>query len=208
MHKPINHISGRALLIPRDDVDTDAIYPARFLNTIKRYGLGGYLFADWRESGREELAEFAGQEKVQASVLVAGRNFGCGSSREHAVWALADCGIGAVVALSFGDIFRSNCTKNGIVTAVVSAADYRVITDAMSFPENREIAVDLTQRLVKLPDGARLPFAIDAGDAQQLLSGKDGIAATLEHVHLLEAYEKKIAKTMPWLGPWKETQTC
>ncbi|KAI3596430.1 3-isopropylmalate dehydratase small subunit [Cupriavidus necator H850] len=204
MPKPIDHAAGRALLIPRDDVDTDAIYPSRFLNTIARQGLGPCLFADWRVAGLDEFDAFAGRHCIDATVLVAGRNFGCGSSREHAVWALADCGVQAVVALSFGDIFRSNCVCNGIITAVVGSLEYRAIVDSLTISESREVAIDLRQRLVKLPDGGRLPFSIDSGDAQRLLSGDDDISATLAQVQRLQDYEDTIASEMPWLAPWRE----
>lgn len=205
MPEPIFAAAGPVLLLARDDVDTDAIYPSRFLGTTKRTGLGPALFADWRTAHLEEFRRFEGTPCIHATVLVAGRNFGCGSSREHAVWALADCGVRAIVALSFGDIFYSNCLRNGIIPATVAPLEYRAIVDALAATETTDIGIDVRQRLVKLADGARLPFQLEAGDAERLLSGTDEIAATLAlHQHLL-AYEQRTATEMPWLAPWQET---
>lgn len=203
MPKPYSCVEGPVLLVVRDDVDTDAIYPSRFLNTIKRFGLGDTLFADWRTAGYEEFVRFRNEPKIQASVLIAGSNFGCGSSREHAVWALADCGIGAIIALSYGDIFQSNCIRNGILTAVVRPFEHALVVDTMKSSSDASLAVDLVQRRIKLNDGIRVPFQINEADARQLLSGKDTISSTLEHDRKLSEYEKKVALDMPWLSSWE-----
>ncbi|WP_168787955.1 3-isopropylmalate dehydratase small subunit [Paraburkholderia aromaticivorans] len=196
-------VSGRAVLLARDDIDTDAIYPARFLNTIERDGLGQYLFADWRDANAPELAPFQQQTKLCADVLVGGRNFGCGSSREHAVWALADCGIRAIVALSFGDIFRSNCTCNGIVTAQLTTGEHRTIVDALRHAADVELTIDLLKQRITLADRASVPFQIDADIIRQLCSREDDIEITLRHAAELLVYERRVASKMAWLCEWR-----
>lgn len=129
MRQPVAKITGRAALLARDDIDTDAIFPAQFLKKTGRSGMGVHLFADWVAAGHPEAAFVTAEHRV--NILVAGRNFGCGSSREHAVWALADHGIQAIVALSFGDIFRNNCVKNGIVAATVTPQDHAALVLAV-----------------------------------------------------------------------------
>ncbi len=168
MRKPITTVKGPVAVLKRDDIDTDALFPAQFLKKTVREGMGLHLFADWIASGQPEAAFVTAP--TQTRILLAGRNFGCGSSREHAVWALADYGIEAIVALSFGDIFRSNCVKNGVVAAVVT-------------PEDHDALMALTRD----------------GDQAQLMSGEDDITRTLRYAEVIARHEAKVAAETPWL---------
>ena len=182
MKAVITQAQGRAAVMQRDDIDTDAIFPGRFLRLVQRTGLGVHLFADWRAEDRPEVAFMA--QPTPARVLVALHNFGCGSSREHAVWALADYGVQAVVALSFGDIFRNNCVKNGIVAAAGDAP----------------LCLQVAASSLQLPDGSALPITLADGHAEQLLSAEDEVDRTLRHEAALRAYEERVQRDQPWLA--------
>jgi 3-isopropylmalate/(R)-2-methylmalate dehydratase small subunit len=182
----------------RDDVDTDAIYPAQFLKTTEREGLRSFLFADWVAAGNP-LAAFV-PASHQTRVLVAGHNFGCGSSREHAVWALADHGIQAILALSFGDIFRNNCISNCIVAATLSSVHHQMVTAALAAMEPPWLAIDMASQTVQLPDGVLLPVELAPGHVSSLLSGVDDISRTLLWQDALTAHEKRLGLTHPWLA--------
>lgn len=198
MKNVIDRVAGTAALMQRDDIDTDAIFPGRFLRAVSRQGMGAHLFADWRAEGRPEV-DFM-QRSSPPRLIVAPRNFGCGSSREHAVWALADHGVQGVLALSFGDIFRNNCVKNGIVAATLEPADHeRVVRWLLQSPEI-ELALDVSTARLRLPDGAALPIGLAAGHAAQLLSAEDEIDRTLAHEAALRAYEDRVAREQPWLA--------
>jgi 3-isopropylmalate/(R)-2-methylmalate dehydratase small subunit len=189
---------GRAALMRRDDIDTDAIFPGRFLRLVTREGLGAHLFADWRAEGRAEVAFL--QWQPPARLLVAPHNFGCGSSREHAVWALAGHGVQAVVALSFGDIFRHNCAKNGIVAATATPADHARLLQAFDAEGSTQLQLDVAARSLCLPDGSLLPIALADGHAEQLLSPEDEIDRTLRHETALRGYEERVRRLQPWLA--------
>ena len=191
-------VSGRAALMQRDDIDTDAIFPGRFLRLVTRDGLGVHLFADWRAEGRAEVAFM--QRQPPAQLLVAPRNFGCGSSREHAVWALAGYGVHAIVALSFGDIFRHNCAKNGIVAATVTPADHARLLHAFDADGNAVLQLDVAARSLRLADGSVLPIGLADGHAEQLLSAEDEVDRTLRHEAALRAYEERVRQQQPWLA--------
>jgi 3-isopropylmalate/(R)-2-methylmalate dehydratase small subunit len=192
------HVSGRAALMQRDDIDTDAIFPGRFLRLVRRDGMGAHLFADWRAEGRPEV-DFM-QRPEPPRLLVAVQNFGCGSSREHAVWALADYGVQAVLALSFGDIFRSNCAKNGVVAAVVAPADHATLLQALAAAPEEVLRLDVAASVLHLPDGTHLPITLAAGHAEQLLSAEDEVDRTLRHDAALRAYEERVRQQQPWLA--------
>ena len=184
-------VRGRALPLNRADVDTDQIIPAKYLKRIERSGFGEFLFDDWRKDPEFVLNDpaFAG-----APVLLAGANFGCGSSREHAPWALEDHGFRAIVAPSFADIFRNNCAKIGLLTVVLDAADVDfLMARAEELPE-AEIVVDLEARTVATADGAfARSFAIDDAVRRNLLEGLDAIGLTLEREDDIAAFEARRA---------------
>lgn len=184
--EPFRRVEGIVCPLDRSDVDTDQIIPKQFLKRVERTGFGEFLFWDWRGSEGFSLdrPEYAG-----APILVAGRNFGCGSSREHAPWALEDFGFRAVIAPSFADIFRSNCTKIGMVPVVLPDSDVREIMDeALEHPGSTG-AVDLERKVVLTPGGREIPFEFDDVVRERLLNGWDDIALTLAHEDEITAFE-------------------
>ncbi len=185
-------ISSRTVVLPRADVDTDQIIPARFLRTTVKDGLGKELFADWRylADGRPDPAfELNKPEAAGCKVLVAGDNFGCGSSREHAPWALTDFGIHAVVSTSFADIFRSNALKNGLVPVVVDAA---TLAWLIANP-GVNVTVDLTSTSLTLPGGKSVTFPIEPFARYCLMQGVDQLGYLLSKNAEITAYEKRRA---------------
>ncbi len=180
--KAIETITGRVSVLNRDDVDTDQIIPKQFLKRVERTGFGQFLFYDW--------AKEPGWDLPRNPILVAGRNFGCGSSREHAPWALEDYGFHAVIASSFADIFRSNCTKIGLLPIELAAEDCASIAQA------GEAQVDLAGQEVRWPGGAA-SFEIDPEIKHRLLNGLDDIALTLAQDEAISAYEHDRERTGP-----------
>jgi 3-isopropylmalate/(R)-2-methylmalate dehydratase small subunit len=192
MNEPIRIIRSRTAVLPVDDVDTDQIIPARFLKGTTRAGLGARLFADWRydAEGRPRADFFLNRpEAVGAEVLVAGRNFGCGSSREHAPWALRDHGFRAVVSTSFADIFRNNALKNGVLPIVVDPATHARLFDLVDANPDARLTVDLAEQGVLLPDGSTLDFEIDPFAKRMLLAGTDEIGYVAAKLPAIEAWE-------------------
>ncbi|MGP8025773.1 MAG: 3-isopropylmalate dehydratase small subunit [Acidocella sp.] len=180
------------------NVDTDKIIPARFLKTIKRTGLGKSLFADMRynDDGSEKPDFVLNQEKYRhAHILVAGDNFGCGSSREHAPWALLDFGIRCVIAPSFADIFFNNCFKNGILPITLPEEVCETLMDDAALGTNARLTVDLERQVVVRPNGEEIAFNVDPFRKHCLLNGLDDIGLTLKHTAAIDAYE---AKTPAW----------
>lgn len=198
MKTVITQAQGRAVAMLRDDIDTDALFPGRFLRLVQRNGLGAHLFADWRAEGRPEVAFM--DHPAPARVLVALHNFGCGSSREHAVWALADYGVQAVVALSFGDIFRNNCAKNGMIAAQIAPADHARLVQALAAAGDAPLTLQVATSTLQLPDGSSLPVQLADGHAGQLLSAEDEVDRTLRHDAALRAYEERVQREQPWLA--------
>jgi 3-isopropylmalate/(R)-2-methylmalate dehydratase small subunit len=191
---PVRVIRGRAIPLDRSDVDTDQIIPAVWLKRVERTGFGQGLFSSWREDPGFVLnrPEFAG-----AKILVAGPNFGVGSSREHAVWALMDWGIEAVVSPRFGDIFRNNATKSGLVPAAVHPEMAEALLRAVEANPELEVIVDVERRVVEAPDARiRAEFPLDDFTRGRLLQGLDDIGLTLRHEDAIAAYE---AQRRPWL---------
>jgi 3-isopropylmalate/(R)-2-methylmalate dehydratase small subunit len=188
--EPFRVLTGRTVVLPMDDVDTDQIIPARFLKGTTRAGLGRSLFADRRYaadgSPRPEFP-LNRPEAAGATVLVAGRNFGCGSSREHAVWALTDHGFRAVIAPSFADIFRGNALKNGLLPVAVPAE----VHARLSAAPGASVTVDLQAQEVALPDGARVRFPVDPFARHCLLEGIDELAFLLGQEGAIAAYESR-----------------
>ena len=190
--KPLRTVTGRVAVLDRPDVDTDQIIPKQFLKRIERTGYGQFLFYDWRldEDGAERPGfELNRQEFRGASILLAGRNFGCGSSREHAAWALQDHGFDAVIAPSFGDIFRTNAGNNGLLAIVLPAEEVERLMESVDLDTGSELTVDLERLVVVSPDGREVPFEFDEATRQRLLLGLDDIALTLHHEDEIAAYE-------------------
>jgi 3-isopropylmalate/(R)-2-methylmalate dehydratase small subunit len=190
---PIRRIRSRTVVLPAPDVDTDQIIPARFLTTTSRDGLGRALFADWRfDANGRPRPEFAlnRPEAGGCEILVSGRNFGCGSSREHAPWALRDFGIRAVISTSIADIFSSNALKNGLLPVRVDAATH---TWLLANP-GVEVEIDLESRTLTLPDGKRVPFPIEPFARFCLLNGVDQLGYLLSQRPAIDAFEEHRAR--------------
>ena len=192
VREPFHSVTSAALVIARNDVDTDQIIPARFLKTINRAGLGEQLFFDWRylEDGSPN-PEFVVNQPGMAGrqVLVAGNNFGCGSSREHAPWALLAWGVRAVIASSFADIFRVNSLKNGLIPVQVTPEELGRIGAILQADPDAKLTVDLEASELRLPDGTAIPFSIDAFARRMILDGTDELGYILAHEPELAAYE-------------------
>jgi 3-isopropylmalate/(R)-2-methylmalate dehydratase small subunit len=190
--KPFVATTGRVAVLDRPDVDTDQIIPKQFLKRIERTGYGPFAFYDWRydEDGAERAEfELNRPQFAGAAVLLAGRNFGCGSSREHAAWALSDYGFGAVIAPSFGDIFRTNAGKNGLLAVVLPAEEVDRLMESVDLDNGSTVTVDLERRVIVAPDGREVPFEFDEATRRRLLDGLDDIALTLRHEDAIVAYE-------------------
>lgn len=198
MKKVVSHVAGPAAVLRRDDIDTDALFPARFLRLTQRSGMGQYLFADWRAEGHPEAAFMT--EGAVVRVLVAAQNFGCGSSREQAVWALADYGVQAILALSYGDIFRNNCVKNDLVAATLAPVDHAALLQALTSERSVELAIDIPSRTVRTRGGAVFALQLAEGHAERLLSAEDHIARTLRYEDAIRAHEQAVQSTHPWLA--------
>lgn len=184
------------------NVDTDQIIPARYLKTIKRTGLGSALFSPhrYRDDGSENPDFVLNKPAYRgAKILVAEDNFGCGSSREHAPWALLDFGIRCVISTGFADIFYNNCFKNGILPIVVSPDDLEKLMDDADRGSNATLSIDLENQSIKGPDGGTLHFEIDGFRKHCLLNGLDDIALTMEKSGNVEFYEHELAVARPWL---------
>ncbi len=195
--QPFTKLTGIAAPLPLANVDTDQIIPARWLKTIKRTGLGVGLFESMRygPDGAEDPSFVLNREPWRgAQILIAGPNFGCGSSREHAPWALLDHGIRCVIAPSFADIFHNNCFKNGILPIKVSAEDLERLFDDAERGANATLTIDLENQEIRGPDGGRLPFEIDPFRKHCLLNGLDDIGLTMEKGPAIDAFEQKLAE--------------
>jgi 3-isopropylmalate/(R)-2-methylmalate dehydratase small subunit len=194
-------LTGVAAPMPMINIDTDAIIPKQFLKTVKRTGLGKSLFFELRydESGKEKPDFVLNRPAYRgAQILVAGDNFGCGSSREHAPWALLDFGIRCVISTSFADIFYNNCFQNGILPIKVSPEDLEKLMDDANRGANATLTIDLEKQEVRGPDGGVVKFDIDAFRKRCLLEGLDNIGLTLENEKAISAFERKAQATRPW----------
>jgi len=209
--QPFVKLEGLAVPLDRANVDTDAIIPKQFLKSIKRSGFGPNAFDEWRyldhgepgmDNSRRKLnPDFVlNQPRYQgASILLARENFGCGSSREHAPWALLDYGFRAIIAPSFADIFFNNCFKNGILPIVLDAAEVDQLFNEVQAEPGYQLLVDLEQQVVVTPGGQSFPFDVDAFRKHCLLNGLDDIGLTLQKVDLIKAFEAKHKSSQPWL---------
>lgn len=194
-------LTGVAAPMPIVNVDTDMIIPKDYLKTIKRTGLGSGLFAEMRyNDDGSENPDFVLNKPAyrKAQILVAGDNFGCGSSREHAPWALLDFGIRCVISTSFADIFYNNCFKNGILPITVSQEDLDKLMDDASRGANATLTVDLVEKEIRGPDGGVIKFDLDEFKRHCLLNGLDDIALTMEKAAAIDAFEKKNVQARPW----------
>lgn len=187
--KPVSHLRSRTAVLAHENIDTDRIIPARFLTTTERAGLGRHAFADWRyhADGSTNAAFELNQASARGcEILVAGRNFGCGSSREHAPWALLDFGLRAVLSSEIADIFRNNALKNGLLALVLSEAEHRFL---LAHP-GLELAIDVAAQTIELPDGGRFGFQLDAFAKHCLLAGVDQLGFLLSQAQQIEQFEQ------------------
>ena len=194
--------SGIAAPMPLVNIDTDMIIPKQFLKTIKRSGLGVNAFAEMRyRADGSEVEDFVLNKSAyrEASILIAGDNFGCGSSREHAPWALSDFGIKVVVSTSFADIFFNNCFKNGMLPVILPAEQVEILMNDSEKGSNARIEVDLEAQTITSSDGNVISFDVDPFKKHCLLNGLDDIGLTMEKSSSIEAFEKKLEIEQPWL---------
>ena len=194
--------SGIAAPMPLVNIDTDMIIPKQFLKTIKRSGLGVNAFAEMRyKSDGSEVEDFVLNKEAyrDSSILVAGDNFGCGSSREHAPWALSDFGIKVVVSTSFADIFFNNCFKNGMLPIILPADQVEILMNDSEKGSNARIEVDLEAQTITSSDGKVFSFEVDPFKKHCLLNGLDDIGLTMEKSSSIDAFEKKLEIEQPWL---------
>jgi 3-isopropylmalate/(R)-2-methylmalate dehydratase small subunit len=205
--------TGLVAPLDRANVDTDAIIPKQFLKSIRKTGFGPNLFDEWRyldrgEPGRDNSTRplnpdfVLNQPRYQgASILIARKNFGCGSSREHAPWALQQYGFSAVIAPSFADIFFTNCYKNGLLPIVLTELEVDHLFNETAAFNGYQLTVDLPEQVVITPDGRRFAFEIDAFRKYCLINGFDDIGLTLRHADKIRAFEAHRLATQPWLAP-------
>jgi 3-isopropylmalate/(R)-2-methylmalate dehydratase small subunit len=195
-------LEGVAAPLAMINVDTDMIIPKQYLKTIKRTGLGKGLFSElrYRDDGSENPDFVLNKPAYRAAkVLVAGDNFGCGSSREHAPWALMDFGIRCVISTQFGDIFYNNCFKNGVLPVKVSPADLEKLFDDAERGANATLTIDLAAQEIRGPDGGVVKFEIDPHSKHCLLNGLDDIGQTMEKVPQIASYEERAKAARPWV---------
>ena len=211
MTLPFEQITALVAPLNRPNVDTDAIIPKQFLKSIRRTGFGANLFDEWRylDAGipgqdcaqRPRNPEFSLNQPryAGAQILLAQENFGCGSSREHAVWALQEYGFRALIAPSFGDIFYTNCFKNGVLPVILSVTAVADLFDEVEASPGYRLLVDLREQIVRTPKGIELPFNVDRGNRHRLLQGLDEIAVTIQLSDQIRAYETARRRQEPWL---------
>ena len=199
--EPFTKLTGVAAPLNMINVDTDMIIPKQFLKTIKRTGLGSALFHEMRtKADGSENPDFVLNKPAykKAQILVAGANFGCGSSREHAPWALLDFGIRCVISTSFADIFYNNCFKNGILPIVLPQADIDKLMDDAERGANAVVSIDLEAQEIRGPDGGCITFEVDPFRKQCLLNGWDDIGLSLQKADKISDFEAKRKREMPW----------
>ncbi|MDR4493403.1 MAG: 3-isopropylmalate dehydratase small subunit [Nitrospirales bacterium] len=200
--QPFTTLTGTIAPLNQSNVDTDQIIPKQYLKTIQRTGLKEGLFADWRQraDGSPNPDFFMNQPCYQdAPILLTGENFGCGSSREHAPWALLDYGFRCILAPSFADIFYNNCFQNGILPIVLTLAEVQSLFDRVARNSQYQLTIDLPQQRVRLPEGEEYAFTIDPFRKDCLLKGLDAIGVTLQHESAITAYEARRSRETPWL---------
>ena len=197
-------LTGIVAPLDRMNVDTDQIIPKQFLKTIKRTGLREGLFFDWRKNkdGSQDPGFFLNQPRYrQATILLTRDNFGCGSSREHAPWALLDQGFRCIIAPSFADIFYNNCFQNGVLPVVLKSDEVQALFQNVAAQEGYQVSVDLAAQTVTTPEGTSYRFDVDPFRKDSLLKGLDSIGLTLQHETQVSSYEARRAALVPWLFP-------
>ena len=209
--KPFTEHTGIVIPLDRTDVDTDAIIPKQYLKSIEREGFGANLFDSWRYLDPGELGQDHSRRRINpdfvfndpryrhGEILLTRSNFGCGSSREHAVWALRDFGIRAIIAESYADIFFSNACRNGLPAVALPAADVERLLALVLAGQIDRLTVDLRQQQVVLPAGDAMPFTMPADARERLLGGLDDIALSLQQADRIRAYEEQRRREVPWL---------
>ncbi|WP_394439026.1 3-isopropylmalate dehydratase small subunit [Sphingobium naphthae] len=198
--RKFTELEAFAAPLPLDNIDTDKILPGEFLKTVSRAGLGGALFARMRyhDGGAENPAFILNQEPWRsAGILIAGHNFGCGSSREHAPWALIDFGISAIIAKSFADIFYNNCFKNGILPIVLDPEDHDLLLRLVGNSATALVKIDLVSQQIAIAGALTFAFDIEAGRKAALIEGRDEIGETLRHWEQIEAWRRTSASGVP-----------
>jgi len=210
--RAFRYINSKVIPLDRANIDTDAIIPKQFLKSIKRSGFGVYLFDEWRYLDRGEPDMDCTHRPLnpdfilnkpsafRARILLTRENFGCGSSREHAPWALQDYGFRVIIAPSFADIFFNNCFKNGLLVIVLPETQVNELFEATHAIPGFQVTIDLEVQVVKTPSGQTYQFDVDVFRKHCLLNGYDEIALTLRHADLIRQYEKKRLETQPWLA--------
>ena len=202
--EPFPTQSGVAAPLAQPNIDTDVIMPKQFLKGVTREGLGRGLFYDLRfdEQGveREDFILNAPAYRA-AKFLVVGPNFGCGSSREHAVWGLAQFGIRAIIGTGFASTFHDNCFRNGILPVILDSQRFELVRLTCSDPNRNTLRIDLRDETLELPGGSRLRFSIDALRRDDMLSGRDAVSSTLQYANDIQAFERAHWMTHPWLKP-------
>ncbi|RZU97980.1 3-isopropylmalate dehydratase small subunit [Spiribacter vilamensis] len=209
--EPLTRVNGLVAPLDRSNVDTDAIIPKQFLKSIHRTGFGPNLFDEWRYLDEGQPGQDCSDRPINhdfvlnqsryggASILLTRANFGCGSSREHAPWALADFGFRVLIAPSFADIFYNNCSKNGILPLTLPAETVQALFEATWAQPGYSLTVDLPSQSVTTPDGTRHEFEIDPHRKHMLVEGLDEIGVTLKHAEEIRAYEQRQRQVTPWL---------
>lgn len=203
--EPYKYHKSVAALLNRNNIDTDQIVPKQFLKKVERTGFGAHLFHDWRfNADGSDNPEFELNNPVfeGAKILVTGDNFGCGSSREHAPWAIADYGFNTIISTSFADIFYSNCFKNSILPLVVDSAKLEALMTEIAENEGVKFTVDLENQKVTTPAGNDFDFEVEAFRKHNMLSGLDDIGLTLNNEDKITTFEERQKKELPWL--WKQ----
>ena len=196
-------LTGVAAPLPMINIDTDKIIPKQYLKTIRRSGLGKGLFDEMRSNADgSEIPDFVLNQPAyrQAKILVAGENFGCGSSREHAPWALLDYGIRCIISESFADIFYNNCFKNGVLPITLDAETIETLMEEAKNGANAVFTIDLESQTISTPDGEAVSFELDPFRKKCLLEGLDDIGLTLEKAPAIDSYEEKQRLSQPWLA--------
>jgi 3-isopropylmalate/(R)-2-methylmalate dehydratase small subunit len=203
MNEPFDDFSSRVTVLPINNIDTDQIIPARFLKTTSKLGLDKQLFFDWRYnadgSPKPDFVLNTPQAK-DAAILLAGDNFGCGSSREHAPWALLQFGFKAVISTSFADIFRGNSLKNGFLPIAIPEDMHRKLSDQLAANPRAEVSVDLANQRITLPDGTKVEFPIDEFSKACILAGVDELGFILSQENAIQAFERQRENTLKTTG--------
>lgn len=210
--EPFTHHTGLAIPLDRANVNTDDIIPARFLKTIQRSGFEKALFANWRYLANDSQPDptfVLNQLRYQGgSILITRENFGCGSSREHAPWALHDYGIKSIIAPGFADIFYNNCFNNGILPIVLPVKVVRFLLDETDQHEGYMLSIDLHRQVIRVPGVECFHFVVDRFRQQALLQGLDNVGWTLSHKEIIEDYEQARRREAPWLFPATMVPSC